>query len=91
MSNINTVIFDLGGVLVDWNPDHLYTKVFDDPEKMKWFYKNVCTSEWNLEQDAGRPLQEATDILVKQFDQFIICLNKKIVFLLRSRRCRIPF
>lgn len=55
---------------MDWNPDHLYTKVFDDPEKMKWFYKNVCTSEWNLEQDAGRPLQEATDILVKQFPEY---------------------
>ncbi|PWU01896.1 MAG: HAD family hydrolase [Bacteroidetes bacterium] len=70
MSKINTIIFDLGGVLVDWNPDYLYTKIFDDPEKMKWFYKNICTPEWNMEQDAGRSLQHGTDLLVKQFPEY---------------------
>lgn len=64
---INTIIFDLGGVLIDWNPDYLYTKVFQDPTERKWFYDHVCTADWNEEQDAGRSIQEATDLLIKQF------------------------
>jgi 2-haloacid dehalogenase len=67
MSNINTVVFDLGGVLIDWNPDYVFKKIFSSDEELQWFYKNICTSEWNEEQDAGRPLQEGTDLLIKQF------------------------
>ena len=67
MSNINTVIFDLGGVLIDWNPEYVYRTIFDKEEDMKWFFQNICTSDWNEEQDAGRPLTEATELLVKQF------------------------
>ena len=66
---INTIIFDLGAVLIDWNPDYLYRKLFIDEEEMKNFLATICTSEWNEEQDAGRPLQEGTEILVKQFPQ----------------------
>ncbi len=61
---INTVIFDLGGVLIDWNPDYVFDQVFDDPERKRFFYQNICTHEWNEEQDAGRSLQEATEMLV---------------------------
>lgn len=67
MSTINTVIFDLGGVLIDWNPDYVYRTIFDKEEDMKWFYQNICTSDWNEEQDAGRSLIEGTELLVKQF------------------------
>lgn len=67
MSNINTVVFDLGGVLIDWNPDYVFKKIFSSAEELQWFYKNICTSEWNEEQDAGRPLKEGTDLLIKQF------------------------
>ena len=67
MSKIKTVIFDLGGVLVDWNPDYVFKTVFNDDEKMKAFYKDICTSEWNEQQDAGRTLQEATEELVARF------------------------
>ena len=67
MSNINTVVFDLGGVLIDWNPDYVFKKIFSSDEELQWFYKNICTSEWNEEQDAGRPLKEGTDLLIKQF------------------------
>lgn len=66
---INTIVFDLGGVLIDWNPDYLYKKVFNDPSEMKWFYENVCTPDWNEEQDAGRSLQEATDLLIDQYPE----------------------
>jgi 2-haloacid dehalogenase len=63
----NTIIFDLGAVLIDWNPHYLYRKLFKDEEEMKNFLATICTSEWNEEQDAGRPLQEGTEILIKQF------------------------
>jgi 2-haloacid dehalogenase len=66
---INTIIFDLGAVLIDWNPHYMYKTLFADEEEMKHFLANVTTSDWNEEQDAGRSLQEGTDILVKQFPE----------------------
>ena len=66
---ISTIIFDLGAVLIDWNPRYLYETLFDDEEEMESFLANICTSDWNEEQDAGRPLQEGTDILVNQFPE----------------------
>lgn len=69
MSTINTIIFDLGGVLIDWNPDYVYRTIFPNEEDMRWFYQNICTSDWNEEQDAGRPLNEATELLVKKFPE----------------------
>lgn len=53
------VVFDLGMVLIDWDPRHLYRKVFDDPDKMEWFLATVCHPEWNLEQDRGRSFADA--------------------------------
>ena len=57
---IEAVVFDLGGVLIDWNPRHLYRKIFDgDEEAMERFLAEVCTPEWNARLDAGRPFAEA--------------------------------
>ncbi len=67
MSSINTVIFDLGGVLIDWNPRHLYRKIFNTEEEVTWFLENVCTGEWNDQQDAGRSFEDATEELVQKF------------------------
>jgi 2-haloacid dehalogenase len=61
---IDTVIFDLGGVLIDWNPKHLYRKILKSEEEVDWFLENVCTSEWNDQQDAGRSFEEATKELI---------------------------
>ncbi|HYF32412.1 MAG TPA: HAD family phosphatase [Chitinophagaceae bacterium] len=69
MKKIDTIVFDLGGVLVDWNPDYVYRTIFEDDEKMRWFYNNICTPDWNEEQDAGRPLKEATEQLVTKFPE----------------------
>lgn len=70
-SKIDTVIFDLGGVLIDWNPEYLYEKIFPgNPKKMKWFLKNVCSPQWNMEQDAGRSLKTGTELLVKTFPEY---------------------
>src|ERR1700756_4709069 len=66
---ITTIIFDLGAVLIDWNPHYLYRTIFNDELEMKNFLATVCTSDWNEEQDAGRPLQEGTDLLVQQFPE----------------------
>ncbi|WP_374948547.1 HAD family hydrolase [Mucilaginibacter sp.] len=63
---INTIIFDLGAVLIDWNPDYMYKTIFDDEQEMRDFLNNITTSDWNEEQDAGRTLQEGTDLLVAQ-------------------------
>lgn len=63
------IIFDLGGVLIDWNPVYLYRKIFKDESEMQHFLEKVCTSEWNEEQDAGRTLKEATDHLVKEYPE----------------------
>jgi 2-haloacid dehalogenase len=53
------VVFDLGGVLLEWNPRHLYRKLFADERAMEEFLARVCTTEWNERQDAGRPFAEA--------------------------------
>ena len=55
----SVVVFDLGGVLIDWNPRHLYRKLFQDEAEMEDFLANICTAEWNLQQDAGRSFAEA--------------------------------
>ena len=69
--HIENIIFDLGGVLIDWNPRYLYSKIFKgDEEQMEWFLTNICTNDWNMEQDAGRSLQKGTDLLVKQYPKY---------------------
>ena len=55
MTKKKNIIFDLGGVLIDWNPDYVPKKVFQDDEKLAWFYREICTMEWNENQDAGYP------------------------------------
>src|SRR5476651_733207 len=67
MSTTKAIIFDLGGVLINWDPHLLYRKIFDDEQEMKHFLSNIATMDWNEEQDMGRPLQVGTDILVKQY------------------------
>jgi len=70
-NSINTVIFDLGGVLVDWNPRYVFHDTyFDSPEKREYFFSHICTSEWNEEQDAGRSIVEATQELVTKFPEW---------------------
>lgn len=63
---INTIIFDLGAVLIDWNPRYLYSTLFNDETEMEYFLTSICSSDWNEEQDAGRSLREGTELLVKQ-------------------------
>ena len=59
-------MFDLGGVIVDWNPRYLYRKLIDDPAEMDRFLTEVCSPAWNLEQDRGRSFEEAVDLLSRE-------------------------
>ena len=71
MNTIKNVIFDLGGVLVDWNPEYLYLDVFDgNRKKMQWFFDEICTFDWNENQDAGYPLAQASADRIKLFPQY---------------------
>ena len=58
------MVFDLGGVLIDWNPRHLYRQLFDDEGAMERFLAEVCSPAWNERQDAGRPWREAVADLI---------------------------
>ena len=70
MSDRDTVIFDLGGVLIEWDPRRVYREVFDgDEERVDWFLSTICTPEWNHRQDAGRSLAEATEERVARFPE----------------------
>jgi len=60
------VVFDLGGVLVDWNPRHLYRRMFADEREMEEFLATVCTQSWNEEQDLGRPFAEGVQLLIER-------------------------
>jgi 2-haloacid dehalogenase len=60
----SAVVFDLGGVLIDWNPRHMYRKLFaGDEAAMEDFLARVCTSAWNIRQDEGRSFEEGTSLL----------------------------
>jgi len=70
MKKITSVVFDIGGVLIDWNPRHLFRKVFDSEEEMEWFLSNICTYEWNVQQDGGKPFSVATAELSARYPEY---------------------
>ncbi len=69
------IVFDLGGVLIDWNPSYMYRKIFKTQEALNYFLNNVCTFEWNEAQDGGRPISEATQILIQNFPEYTFEIN----------------
>lgn len=71
MAEIRGVVFDLGGVVVEWDPMHLYRNVFRGEEaKAADFLAHICTPAWNEKQDAGRPLDEAAAELVARHPEW---------------------
>jgi 2-haloacid dehalogenase len=75
MTTVDTIIFDLGGVLIDWNPRYLYRKIFKTEEEITWFFENICTPAWNDEQDAGRSFAEATEELVLKYPEHEVAVR----------------
>jgi len=59
-------VFDLGGVLIDWNPRHLYRKLFEDEAKMERFLSEVCSPVWNVTLDAGMSFDEGIAELLRR-------------------------
>jgi 2-haloacid dehalogenase len=59
MTEIRHIVFDIGKVLVHYDPDLPFSRLIPDPDERKWFFDNVCTSAWNIEQDRGRSWEEA--------------------------------
>jgi 2-haloacid dehalogenase len=65
-ARVDAVVFDIGGVLLDWDPRHLYRQLFDDPDEMASFLATVCTSDWHREHDLGVDTQESCRRLAGQ-------------------------
>ncbi len=67
---IKNIIFDFGGVIMDWNPRYFFKDYFNDDERMEYFLKNIAVDEWNAEQDRGRALAEGTEIQIQKFPEW---------------------
>ena len=70
MNDTLVPVFDLGGVFVDWNPMYLFRKLFESEEDALWFHQTICTSDWNLEFDAGEIYAEGVAKLVTRFPRY---------------------
>lgn len=70
MKEIKNIVFDFGGVLLDWNPRYFYHTFFGDEKEMEYFLANICTDEWNAEQDRGRPFSEGIKLLQSQHPEY---------------------
>ncbi|MGZ5262607.1 MAG: HAD family hydrolase [Kaistella sp.] len=69
-SAIKNIIFDFGGVVMDWNPRYFFKDYFNDDEKMEFFLKHIAEDDWNAEQDRGRSLREGTEIQIQKFPEW---------------------
>jgi 2-haloacid dehalogenase len=67
---LNAVVFDLGGVLIDWDPRYLYRTLFPDPVEMERFLGEVCTQDWHEQHDRGRPMRETIPELTRDHPEF---------------------
>lgn len=98
MAQIKNIVFDFGGVLVDWNSRYYYRSYFNDDERMEYFLANICTDAWNLENDRGRTyaegvaqlaalhpeFREAIEMFPVHWGEMLRCEKPESVALLRS-------
>ena len=63
---IKNVVFDLGVVLINWDPRNLYRKIFADSKEMDYFLTHICTLQWNSQADAGDPFEQITAELTEK-------------------------
>ncbi|WP_037084209.1 HAD family hydrolase [Neorhizobium vignae] len=68
-AKIDHIVFDIGKVLIHYDPNLPYARLIPDEEERRWFFENVCTHEWNLEQDRGRKWEDAEALLVVQYPE----------------------
>lgn len=67
---VKDIVFDFGGVLMDWDPRYLYRTYFKDEAQMEYFLSHICTDAWNAEQDRGRTFDEGISLLLRQYPQY---------------------
>ncbi len=70
MKEIKNIVFDFGGVLLDWNPRYFYRTFFENETEVEYFLANICTEEWNAEQDRGRSFSEGIKLLQTQHPEY---------------------
>lgn len=70
MPNVKTLVFDLGKVLIDWDPRYLYRKLIPDESEMDFFLAEICSPEWNAQMDRGKSFQEAVDELAVVYPKY---------------------
>jgi 2-haloacid dehalogenase len=68
-ADVDAGVFDLGGVLIDWNPRHLYRQLFDDEAAMEEFLATVCTLEWHVAHDLGQSTAESCAELALEYPE----------------------
>ncbi|MER8865488.1 HAD family phosphatase [Mesorhizobium sp. M0751] len=66
MTEIRHIVFDIGKVLIHYDPNLPFSRLIPDPDERKWFFDNVCTHDWNIEQDRGRSWEEAETLLIAE-------------------------
>ena len=90
MTDITTVVFDVGRVLFQWDLRHLFAKLIDDPQELDWFLGNVVTEQWHFQHDEGRPLAEMTDERCAEFPEYAELINAYTKRFLESIPAPVP-
>lgn len=90
MKEIKNIVFDFGGVLLDWNPRYMYRTFFGDEKEMEYFLTHVCTEQWNAEQDKGRSFDEGIKLLQFQHPQYREAIQLFVDRWEEMLRCEIP-
>lgn len=67
---VESIVFDFGGVLIDWNPRYLYRKVFQNESETEHFLTCVCSPSWNAEMDGGKPFKQGVAELSAQYPEY---------------------
>ena len=67
MTDIAHIVFDIGRVLLHYDPEIPYRRLIPDDAERAWFLQNVCSHDWNIEQDRGRSWREAEDLLIAEY------------------------
>ena len=70
MPKTPNIVFDLGNVLIDWDPRHLYRKLLGNETEVEWFLENVCNDEWNIKHDKGQSFDKGISELSKLYPQY---------------------
>jgi len=66
---IEHIVFDIGRVLIHWDMEIPYRRLIPDAAERQWFFENICTPQWNLEQDRGRRWREAEESLISRYPE----------------------